>query len=111
MMGSNLGEQEAKWDHARFGGRSHRRVQCSRDRDMEKSSADGSLAWQRRQSHNVVRFAESWSAHLAMPRQLNASSNLFVRPSIAIMLAANPRSNTNDVPCDFPSKAIVEIEQ
>lgn len=55
---------------------------------------NGSVAGPWRQPYNFVRLAESWSAHLAMPRQLNASSNLFVRPSIAIMLAANPRSNT-----------------
>ena len=55
---------------------------------------DGSLAGSGGSRTTSFALPKVGTPTWAMPRQLNASSNLFVRLSIAIMLAANPRSNT-----------------
>ena len=55
-MGSNLGEQEAKWDHGRFSPIGERSTLATVT--WKNLRPDGSLARQWRQSYNVVRLAD-----------------------------------------------------
>ena len=71
MMGSNLGEQETKWDHGRFSPIGERSALATVT--WKNLRPDGSLARQWRQSYNVVRFAERW-------RILAATIHLSVAP-------------------------------
>jgi hypothetical protein len=63
MMGSNLGEQEAKWDHGRFSPIGERSALTTVI--WKNLRPEGSLARQWRQSYNVVRFAERWRIQAA----------------------------------------------